>query len=94
MTAPTEAELRAALAAHLNHPTDDYARSDDWIGYLSDGLTLFYRADDPDDAYLEPDLAAMIEDATDSIAAECQALAMDRLVAIAEAYAAREPVPD
>lgn len=91
MTAPTEPEIRDALNARLNHPTDRYARDDDWIGYLSDGLIRFYRADDDSDTQLEPALYAMIEAATPAIAAQCQALAIERLVAIAQAYATIAP---
>lgn len=90
MNAPTEADLRAALTAHLRR--EDYASSGEWISYLSDGLIEFYRADDPDDTRLDPDLDAMIQAAVPGITAECQALAMDRLVTIAQEYAGRDPV--
>ena len=97
MTAPTEAEIRAALEARWNHPGDRNARDLVWIEYLSDGL----RGDDVwqtdggngfgDDAMPTPRLAELLDAAQERIHERCRAIAMEEFIAAGLAFAAEYP---
>lgn len=96
MTAPTEQELRAALEARWNHPTDGYARNQEWIDYLSDALRGDGIWPAPRDARgdlveRDDDLAHHLDEAEGRIAERCRQIAIDEFVIAGMRYAGEHP---
>ena len=92
MTAPTVAEIRAAIHDRIHHG-DHYGSPDEWVAYASDGIRALWPRHDADGDLgdVHPRLGELLEAAEADIREQCIEVAIERFTAAGVQFAIEHP---